>query len=164
MVKQNQIIVLFSFLLLLGSGYVFGGAGSIVRSMPSILSPAGNLEDSLVGVWEVTNVDVSAIKAQISAAATKEDKAGLSDKITTVQGNLMGAKVTIRQDHTYENQKGNIFLVGTWKLDNHDFIPHSTNLETIDRRQSIISLSATAFTVKCDYGNSIVVITYTRRQ
>ncbi len=164
MIKQNQIVVLLSFFLLLGSGYVFGAGRNAGSSLPVVILPTGNLEDSLSGVWEVTNIDFSSIKAEISAASTKANKDGLAAKIRMIQDNLMGMKMTIRQDHTYESQKGSNFFNGIWKLENRNFIPHCTSLETIDRTQSIVSLSATTFVAKCIYGNSVVVVTYSRRQ
>lgn len=164
MVKQNQIIAALFFFFLLGAGSVFGGAKNTGSNRPEALLPTGALEDSLVGVWEVTNVDVSAIRAQIAAAPLQVDKDGLAAKITKIQKNLMGMKMTVRQDHTYETSLNQNYLSGTWTVSNRDFTPHSLSHETIDRTLSITSLAPTTFVAKCNYGDSMVVVTYTRRQ
>jgi hypothetical protein len=163
MAKQNQIIAALFLFFLLGAGSVFGCVKNTGSNMPEALLPTGALEDSLVGVWEVTNLDVSAIRAQIAAAPLQADRDGLTAKITKVQNTLMGMKMTVRQDHTYETSLNQNYLNGTWTVNNRDFTPHSLTRETIDRTLSIMSLGATTFVAKCNYGGSIVVITYTRR-
>ena len=172
MIRQNQIIAVLFLFFLAGANSVFGSTRNIVSNRTEVLLSdtvivPGSIQDSLVGVWELTSVDIPEVRTQIAAASSKAEKDKLLTQIKVAQDKLAGMTFTIKRDFLYSTSLHDKNKTGTWNVNSNRELQISiTNNREKDTPEtmSIVNVQHSKLVLKSNLGVQTVVVTYTRKQ
>jgi|GEM_PF-3671938 len=163
MIRLNQIHAVLFILLLAVAQSAVGGSASEFKIAATIT--AGSTEDSLVGTWDMTNLDMPDVRTQIAAASSQTEKDLLLSKIVQYQNQTSGMSITMGRDYSYTAARNGKSKSGTWKVNaNREIITHITSRETPkDDVVSIMKVDSHTLIVKYNNGTDVFIVTYTRR-